>query len=189
LRHLLSLAIVALATFGIVTDATAAEKSEKKKPASVIRVLDATYGGNCPGVARGNVTQFVASSCKDSDLCNYRVYYKDMGGDPAEGCAKDFRVTYSCGRGAKTETCVLPAEAGMGGEEGQPNQFCLMHCLTTQNRSASRAPAPRHAMSPASAQSRSAGDPGAPRQSMSPASPQWQPVPTTDGRGGSIPPY
>src|SRR5262249_3221869 len=36
--------------------------AEKKHPNS-IRVLEATYGGNCEGVAKGNVTKFVASAC------------------------------------------------------------------------------------------------------------------------------
>src|SRR5262249_33582830 len=65
-----------------VGDVTAAEK----KPTNVIRILDATYGGNCAGVAKGNVTRFVASTCDGTDLCNYRVYYKNMSGDPAPDC-------------------------------------------------------------------------------------------------------
>ena len=161
-------AIVALAAFCLAA-ATAGMADEKKKPGHVIKVLEATYGGNCPGVARGNVTQFVSSSCNDSNLCNYRVYYKSMDGDPAEGCAKDFRVTYSCGARTKPETCALPAEAGMGGEEGQPNQFCLMHCLKRMEPTTADAPRPRHAAQP------------------SPASPQWQSQPVTEGRGFGAP--
>jgi hypothetical protein len=48
--------------------------AEEKKPANAIRVLEATYGGNCTGVAKGNVTKFIASACDGTDLCNYRVY-------------------------------------------------------------------------------------------------------------------
>jgi len=103
--------------------------AEKKHPNS-IRVLEATYGGNCEGVAKGNVTKFVASACDGTDLCNYRVYYKNMGGDPAAGCKKAFRVTYVCGKNTKNSTCALEAEAGKGGEDGQSNQFCLLHCLS-----------------------------------------------------------
>ena len=103
--------------------------AEKKHPNS-IRVLEATYGGNCEGVAKGNVTKFVASACDGTDLCNYRVYYKNMGGDPAAECKKAFRVTYICGKNSKPETCALEAEAGKGGEDGQSNHFCLLHCLS-----------------------------------------------------------
>ena len=107
--------------------------AEKKHP-NAIRVLEATYGGNCTGVIKGNVTKFIASACDGTDLCNYRVYYKDMGGDPAAECKKAFRVTYVCGKSSKRETCALEAEAGKGGEEGQPNNFCLLHCLSEGSR-------------------------------------------------------
>jgi hypothetical protein len=103
--------------------------AEEKKPANAIRVLEATYGGNCAGVGKGNVTKFIASACDGTDLCNYRVYYKNMGGDPAAGCKKSFRVTFVCGKNTKPETCALEAEAGKGGEEGEANNFCLLHCL------------------------------------------------------------
>jgi hypothetical protein len=102
-----------------------------KKRTNIIKILEATYGGNCAGVEKGNATQFVAAACTDNDLCNYRVYYKQLGGDPAPECEKDFKVTYTCGRSPKASTCELPAEAGKGGEDGYPNQFCLLHCLST----------------------------------------------------------
>jgi hypothetical protein len=104
--------------------------AEEKKPRNAIKVLEATYGGNCIGVAKGNVTKFLASACDGTHLCNYRVYYKNMGGDPAEACKKNFRVAYVCGKNAKPETCALAAEAGKGGEEGESNNFCLLHCLS-----------------------------------------------------------
>jgi hypothetical protein len=108
--------------------------AEEKKARNPIRVLEATYGGNCAGVAKGNATNFIASACDGIDLCNYHVYYKDMGGDPAAGCRKAFRVTYICGKNTKTETCVLEAEAGKGGDDGEPNNFCLLHCLSEGSR-------------------------------------------------------
>src|SRR5262245_3932286 len=93
--------------FTILFSAVGGVTAEDKKPANAIRVLEATYGGNCAGVAKGNVTQFIASAC-GTDLCNYRVYYKNMGGDPATGCKKAFRVTFVCGKNTKKpETCAL----------------------------------------------------------------------------------
>jgi hypothetical protein len=63
------------------------------------------------------------------------VYYKNMGGDPAAGCKKAFRVTYVCGKNTKNpETCALEAEAGKGGDDGEPNNFCLLHCLSEGSR-------------------------------------------------------
>jgi hypothetical protein len=147
MRRLVSFGIIGLAAFcvGVATnDAAAAEK----KPAKAIKVLEATYGGNCAGIAKGNVTEFVGSKCNDTNLCNYRVYYQSMGGDPAAGCEKNFSVTYSCGRKSKPETCTLAAEAGMGGEEGHPNEFCLLHCMNTVGQSGSGSPARQQASGP-----------------------------------------
>jgi hypothetical protein len=60
--------------FMILFSAVGSVTAEEKKPANAIRVLEATYGGNCTGVAKGNVTKFIASACDGTDLCNYRVY-------------------------------------------------------------------------------------------------------------------
>ena len=100
--------------FMILFSAVRSVPAEEKKPANAIKVLEATYGGNCTGITKGNVTKFIASACDGTDLCNYRVYYKNMGGDPAAGCKKAFRVTYVCGKSSKPETCALEAEAGKG---------------------------------------------------------------------------
>jgi hypothetical protein len=118
----------------IFCSAGASVTAEEKKPANAIRVLEATYGGNCTGVAKGNVTKFIASACDGTDLCNYRVYYKNMGGDPAAECKKAFRVTYVCGKNTKPQTCTLEAEAGKGGDDGEANNFCLLHCLSEGTR-------------------------------------------------------
>ncbi len=115
-----------LLAYSVTDDVGAAEN----KRSNAIEVLEATYGGNCQGVTKGNVTQFVASACDSKDLCNYRVYYKNLGGDPAEGCEKNFAVSYRCGKNTKPDACTLPAEAGKGGEEGHANHFCLLHCLS-----------------------------------------------------------
>jgi len=121
-------ATIALAAGLLVAGAAGA--AEQKRAG--IRVIEATYGGNCAGVRKGNVTQFVAAACNDKTLCNYRIYYKDMykdlGGDPAEGCAKAFSLSYACAKSGKRERCNVAAEAGSGGEDGKANEFCMMVC-------------------------------------------------------------
>jgi hypothetical protein len=112
-----------------LTDNVGARENKR----NAIKILEATYGGNCQGVTKGNVTQFVASACDSKDLCNYRVYYKSLGGDPAEGCEKNFAVSYTCGRNTKPDVCTLQPEAGKGGEEGHASHFCLLHCLSTDD--------------------------------------------------------
>ena len=122
-----------LMTILVAGAATADAGAAENKRSNNIKILEATYGGNCKGVTKGNVTRFVASECDNQDLCNYRVYYKQLGGDPAEGCEKSFAVSYTCGRNTKRNACTLPPEAGKGGEEGQANHFCLLHCLGTSD--------------------------------------------------------
>jgi hypothetical protein len=117
---------VAIVAAACLLLAGAAGAAEQKRAG--IRVIEATYGGNCAGVRKGNVTQFVAAACNDKTLCNYRIYYKEMGGDPAEGCAKAFSLSYACAKSGKRERCNVAAEAGSGGEDGKPNEFCMMAC-------------------------------------------------------------
>jgi hypothetical protein len=156
--------------FTILCSPVGSVTAEEKKPANAIRVLEATYGGNCAGVAKGNVTKFIASTCDGTNLCNYRVYYKNMGDDPAANCRKAFQVTYVCGKNKKPETCALEAEAGMGGDDGEANNFCLLHCLSEgsgQHRKAK----------PKEAETRRAVDrppPTAPAATPSYTQPPWQ---------------
>src|SRR5262245_47223941 len=156
----------------ILFSAVGSVTAEDKKPASAIRVLEATYGGNCTGVGKGNVTKFIASACDGTDLCNYRVYYKNMGGDPAAECKKAFRVTYVCGKNTKPQTCALEAEAGKGGDDGDANNFCLLHCLSDRART------PRKVKSKGEGTRRAVQRPPPAAPAASPntqsPSPQWQ---------------
>ena len=49
--------------FTILCSPVGSVTAEEKKLTNTIRVVEATYGGNCTGVTKGNVTKFVASSC------------------------------------------------------------------------------------------------------------------------------
>ena len=122
---------------------SASGAAEKKR--SGIHIVEATYGGNCAGVKKGNVTSFVAAACDSKNLCNYRIYYKDMGGDPADGCAKAFSLSYTCAGSGKRERCNVAAEAGWGGEEGKANEFCLLSCAVPRPVREAPKDAPREA--------------------------------------------
>ena len=157
----------------ILCSSVGSATARDKKPRNAIRVLEATYGGNCAGVAKGNVTQFTAAACDGTDLCNYRVYYKNMGGDPAAGCKKTFRVTFVCGKNTKNpETCALEAEAGKGGEDGETNNFCLLHCLSEGTRERGKAKSKEEVARRAVHRSPLAAPAATPN--TQPPSPQWQ---------------
>jgi hypothetical protein len=79
---------------------------------STIQVTSATYGANC-GAPAGNATSSVGSSCNGQASCAYTVRYQTLG-DPAPGCAKDFRTSWTCSGGTNPPALTLPAEAGLG---------------------------------------------------------------------------
>lgn len=95
-------------------------------PAAAIGIVSATYGRNC-GVAEGNATSFVAAACNGRKSCDFRIYYRELG-DPKFGCEKEFVVTYRCAQGGAIRQCFVAGEAGLGGEGGQPNNFCNLRC-------------------------------------------------------------
>jgi peptidoglycan/LPS O-acetylase OafA/YrhL len=88
---------------------------------SEIEVVSATYGASCQGypepppiqnlVAPGNATQPVRKVCDGSVECDFEVTLGRLGGDPANGCLKDFSVDYRCLGRASTRSAFIPAEA------------------------------------------------------------------------------
>ena|ERR1700688_2764582 len=92
--------------------------------ASVIHVVDATYGLACqefvpsPGkhnlVKVGNVTAALTSACdKAKTTCLFAVDVAQIG-DPADGCAKDFIANWRCGDDQNVHRFYLPPEASGG---------------------------------------------------------------------------
>ncbi len=82
-------------------------------PEHRISVREATYGGNC-GATVGNASAQVENTCADRSLCQYRVDFAVLG-DPVQGCAKDFKVRWTCGRDGLSHEARISAEAGLGG--------------------------------------------------------------------------
>ncbi len=80
--------------------------------AGTIRVVRATYGGNC-GAPAGNVTEHIAAACNGRADCRYRIDYTVIG-DPVYGCRKDYVVTYRCGNSAEEYSASAGPEAGYG---------------------------------------------------------------------------
>ena len=89
--------------------------------ASVIHVVDATYGLACKDFASpagkpnlvkvGNVTAALAGACdKAKTTCLFAVDAVQIG-DPADGCSKDFIANWRCGSDQTVHQFYLPAEA------------------------------------------------------------------------------
>jgi hypothetical protein len=89
--------------------------------ASVIHVVDATYGLACkdfappsgkPNLVKvGNFTAALTSACdKAKTTCLFAVDAVQLG-DPADGCAKDFIANWRCGNDPKVHQSYLAAEA------------------------------------------------------------------------------
>jgi hypothetical protein len=77
-----------------------------------ISVTSATYGGNC-GAPHGNATLNIGASCNGKTECAYTVKVERLG-DPANGCGKDFTVSYFCESEATLRHEELAGEAGLG---------------------------------------------------------------------------
>jgi hypothetical protein len=77
-----------------------------------IKVLVATYGGNC-GAHVGNDTHNISLACGGESTCDYVVDYRRIG-DPVPGCAKQYSVSYRCGLKGVPRSVTLGAEAGFG---------------------------------------------------------------------------
>jgi hypothetical protein len=89
--------------------------------ADVIHVVEATYGDNCqtfvtpdryPNFAKpGNASAAVATVCnKTKASCLFTIDVTKLG-DPANGCGKDFTVSWRCGSSTQLHQIYLPAEA------------------------------------------------------------------------------
>jgi hypothetical protein len=74
-----------------------------------VNVVSARYGANC--WASADVTEAVQSACTGKSQCAYTIDYTVIG-DPAPGCHKDFRVTYTCGAQPEPRVAFFPGEAG-----------------------------------------------------------------------------
>lgn len=72
-----------------------------------MQIQSATYGANCRA-QYGNATWSVQRQCNGQLNCQYTVNVNELG-DPAYGCAKDFRIEYRCPSG-RVKTSSLPGE-------------------------------------------------------------------------------
>jgi hypothetical protein len=94
-------------------------------PPAAIPILSATYGQSCSGfmpktqsqnwVREGNVTERVNEACirgmnATGDGCKF-IVGNNRWGDPAQGCGKDFSVSYQCKGDQQPRTAYIKAEA------------------------------------------------------------------------------
>ena len=87
---------------------------------SMFEIVDATYGESCrdfkpapPALnlfRAGNATAVVRQACAGMWTCPFKVDVNRIG-DPASGCAKDFRVTYRCGQRSEMQERYVAGEA------------------------------------------------------------------------------
>jgi hypothetical protein len=86
----------------------------------MIQVIEATYGESCKDVTpplpalnmfkRGNATDTVKQVCAGKTTCAFPINVNRIG-DPVAGCAKDFRIIYSCRSDPTATSQTAPPEA------------------------------------------------------------------------------
>lgn len=99
------------AGFGSVAH-LACERPREEHASGAIRVISATYGGNCR-VPRGNATNALGRACNDHGDCVFKIDYTVLG-DPAVGCQKDFQTEWVCGENPQVFRAGTAPEAGFG---------------------------------------------------------------------------
>jgi hypothetical protein len=75
-------------------------------------IIEATVGSNC-GATAGNATAAMAAACDGSSSCSYQID-STPGAAVADGCAKDFRVTWRCATEETVRTTLVPPDPGLG---------------------------------------------------------------------------
>jgi len=104
------------AGLGTSVELSCQSDAEKEAPVAAnwtgIRVLSATYGGNC-GARIGNATDAIGEACGTKTTCDYTVDVNKLG-DPSRGCSKSFFVKYQCGGESAARTAAVRGEAGLG---------------------------------------------------------------------------
>jgi hypothetical protein len=93
---------------------------ERPVPPGTIDIIDATYGKSCRGFLpqppatntfhNGNATVASNRDCRGLAKCDFQISARRLG-DPAQGCGKDFSVTYRCNLGETPIELIVPAEA------------------------------------------------------------------------------
>jgi hypothetical protein len=97
-----------LAVFVDGEEIYASFQREAEAPGSAkISIASASYGENCRA-RTGNATAAIRESCDGLTHCLARP---GVVGDPAPGCAKEFRVTFACGDEQAARNASLPAAA------------------------------------------------------------------------------
>jgi hypothetical protein len=104
-------AVAAEAGYGSIAHLVCQEPREESHRGA-IRVISATYGGNCRA-PRGNVTNALAGACNEHADCTYKIDYTVLG-DPAGGCQKDYQAEWVCGGNPEILRTSAPPEAGYG---------------------------------------------------------------------------
>ena len=77
-----------------------------------IDVQAASFGENCNPQLHDNVLDTVRRVCNSEKSCRFAYDVRRLG-DPAGGCLKEFRVSYSCGVGELRELLFLFDRARM----------------------------------------------------------------------------
>jgi hypothetical protein len=122
LLKLIGALVVVLAAFGITLWVLDYWGTPQESGLSWIHVVEATYGKNCNGsksntgqvnvVNPGNATADAAKLCDAKSSCTYTVTSERLG-DPANGCGKDFTISWRCDTDQGVHQASVPGEAGL----------------------------------------------------------------------------
>lgn len=73
-------------------------------------IREATYGGNCPGPQKGNLTAIAVDKCNGARRCDMAPAPTLITNDPAYGCYKQVKITYGCVGNGSVDNIALFGE-------------------------------------------------------------------------------
>ncbi|HSI00159.1 MAG TPA: hypothetical protein VLA02_06120 [Reyranella sp.] len=87
------------------------DQRDNRSYGASIRILDASYGRNCPvRIGGANAFDDLSRYCQGRDYCTYRIDARQLG-DPSPGCAKEYHASYVCRDGGSEHRASARAEA------------------------------------------------------------------------------
>jgi hypothetical protein len=96
------------------TDRAMSASAPAPVPPASIRVVQATWGGNCRQYD-GNDTNRLIRACNNKAQCVFPVAERGEG-EAADACARDYKIVWSCGGDPRMHAATLPPAKGQSRE-------------------------------------------------------------------------
>jgi peptidoglycan/LPS O-acetylase OafA/YrhL len=102
-----TLALITLFSMAASLQMRTLARAETDQPVGHISISTASFGENCNAKLHNNIGGSMRKICNGERICRF-VYDINRLGEPASGCDKEFKVTYSCGPAGEEREFFIP---------------------------------------------------------------------------------